>query len=198
MKHKIHRSQVVITSLAVLIAVAGYITYEKKDELFKNKQVQTSAENPTEVLSSEIDLNPGEVLLTGNIVSNADYAADMKMSRQTMRSKNQESLLEIVNNKNISDEQKQNAIDEMVKITQTAEKENNAEIMLEAKGFKNVVVSISEKYCDVVCDMGEVTEEKRAQIEDIVVRKTGCISVLQKSAISLYSLRRQVDGFIII
>ena len=41
MKHKIHRSQVVITSLAVLIAVAGYITYEKKDELFKNKQVQT-------------------------------------------------------------------------------------------------------------------------------------------------------------
>lgn len=173
MKHKIHRSQVVITSLAVLIAVAGYITYEKKDELFKNKQVQTSAENPTEVLSSEIDLNPGEVLLTGNIVSNADYAADMKMSRQTMRSKNQESLLEIVNNKNISDEQKQNAIDEMVKITQTAEKENNAEIMLEAKGFKNVVVSISEKYCDVVCDMGEVTEEKRAQIEDIVKRQTG-------------------------
>ena len=78
-----------------------------------------------------------------------------------------------MNNKNISDEQKQNAIDEMVKITQTAEKENNAEIMLEAKGFKNVVVSISEKYCDVVCDMGEVTEEKRAQIEDIVKRQTG-------------------------
>ena len=149
------------------------IFFMAKDELFKNKQVQTSAENPTEVLSSEIDLNPGEVLLTGNIVSNADYAADMKMSRQTMRSKNQESLLEIVNNKNISDEQKQNAIDEMVKITQTAEKENNAEIMLEAKGLKNAVVSISEKYCDVVCDMGEVTEENRAQIEDIVKRQTG-------------------------
>lgn len=173
MKHKIHKSQVIITSLAILIAVAGYVTYEKKGDLFKNKPVQASADNPKDVLNSEIDLNPGEVILTGNIVSNADYAADMKMSRQTMRSKNQESLLEIVNNSNISDEQKKNAIDEMVKITQISEKENNAEIMLEAKGFTNVVVSISEDYCDVVCDMGEVTEEKRAQIEDIVKRQTG-------------------------
>lgn len=173
MKHKIHKSQVIITSLAILIAVAGYVTYEKKDDLFKNKEVQASADNPKGELNSEVDINPGEVILTGNIVSNADYAADMKMSRQTMRSKNQESLLEIVNNSNISDEQKKNAIDEMVKITQVSEKENNAEIMLEAKGFTNVVVSISDEYCDVVCDMGEVTEEKRAQIEDIVKRQTG-------------------------
>ena len=51
--------------------------------------------------------------------------------------------------------------------------EADAEMLLEAKGFTNVVVSISEDCCDVVLDMGEVTDAKRAQVEDIVKRKTG-------------------------
>ena len=51
--------------------------------------------------------------------------------------------------------------------------EANTEMLLEGKGFTNVVVSISENSCDVVLDMGEVTDAKRAQVEDIVKRKTG-------------------------
>ena len=67
----------------------------------------------------------------------------------------------------------QAAIDEMVTMTDLAEKESNAEMMLEAKGFQNVVVSITDEECDVVLDMGDVTDAKRAQVEDIVKRKTG-------------------------
>ena len=44
--------------------------------------------------------------------------------------------------------------------------------MLEAKGFTNVVVSITSGTVEVVLDMDEVTDAKRAQIEDIVKRKT--------------------------
>ena len=47
-----------------------------------------------------------------------------------------------------------------------------AEMLLEAKGFSDVVVSITEDNCDVVLNMGEVTDAKRAQVEDIVKRKT--------------------------
>ena len=35
-----------------------------------------------------------------------------------------------------------------------------------------MVVSITEENCDVVLNMGEVTDAKRAQVEDIVKRKT--------------------------
>ena len=62
---------------------------------------------------------------------------------------------------------------EMITLTDIAEKESNAEMMLEAKGFTDVVVSISEDACDVVLNMGDVTDAKRAQVEDIVKRKTG-------------------------
>ena len=61
----------------------------------------------------------------------------------------------------------------MVTMTDLAEKESSAEMMLEAKGFTNVVVSITDEECDVVLDMGDVTDAKRAQVEDIVKRKTG-------------------------
>ena len=47
-----------------------------------------------------------------------------------------------------------------------------SEILLEAKGFTDVVVSIADDSCDVVLNMGEVTDAKRAQVEDIVKRKT--------------------------
>ena len=59
-----------------------------------------------------------------------------------------------------------------IAMTDIAEREAAAEMLLEAKGFSDVVVSITEDNCDVVLNMGEVTDAKRAQVEDIVKRKT--------------------------
>ena len=73
---------------------------------------------------------------------------------------------------NITEEQKQDAINAMIAMTDIAEREVAAEMLLEAKGFTDVVVSITDNYADVVLNMGEVTDAKRAQIEDIVKRKT--------------------------
>lgn len=117
-------------------------------------------------------VNPGEAVLTSTTVANIDYASEMKLNREQIRSKNKETLLEIVNNNAISDELKQDAINKMIAMTDIAERENAAEMLLEAKGFTDVVVSITEDSCDVVLNMGEVTDAKRAQVEDIVKRKT--------------------------
>ena len=61
----------------------------------------------------------------------------------------------------------------MIEMTDVAEKETAAEILLEAKGFQDVVVSITDDMVDVVVNTTELTEAQRAQIEDIVIRKTG-------------------------
>jgi stage III sporulation protein AH len=122
---------------------------------------------------SEDILNPGETVLTSVSVTSANYAAEVKLNREQVRSKNKESLQAIIDNESLSESQKQDALDEMVALTDISEKEANAEMLLEAKGFTNVVVSISDDTCDVVVDMGDVTDAKRAQVEDIVKRKTG-------------------------
>lgn len=120
---------------------------------------------------SEEITNPGEVLFTSASVQ-VDYAAEMKLSREQIRSKNKETLLELINNTAVEETLKQEAVNKMIAMTDVAERENAAEMLLEAKGFTDVVVSITEDSCDVVLNMGEVTDAKRAQVEDIVKRKT--------------------------
>ena len=45
--------------------------------------------------------------------------------------------------------------------------------MLEAKGFENVIVNLTGETADVVVPDADLEDAKRAQIEDIVKRKTG-------------------------
>ena len=45
--------------------------------------------------------------------------------------------------------------------------------MLEAKGFDNVFVNLTGETADVVVPEADLEDAKRAQIEDIVKRKTG-------------------------
>ena len=188
MKKKLRKNQVVIATLAVLIAIAGYISFDKSGFEFGGNSQNTSGKEAKDS-STEWDdlvwasgsetedenLNPGETVLTGvgNIQTPMDYAASVKLEREQVRSANKETLLEIIDNEILSDEQKSDAINQMVAMTKISEKENAAEMMLAAKGFTNIVVSISGEGCDVVLDMGEVTDAKRAQVEDVVKRKTG-------------------------
>ena len=198
MKKIIHKNQVVITTLAVLIAIAGYVSYDRKNA--DPEETKTVANTDSDIaldqtkdnyddivtdisdgesvaLASTEDAddpkNPGETVLTSAVAENADYAAKVKLSREQVRSKNKETLQAIIDSTTVDEAQKREAIDEMVTMTDIAEKESSAEMMLEAKGFHNAVVSITDEECDVVLDMGDVTDAKRAQVEDIVKRKTG-------------------------
>ena len=52
-------------------------------------------------------------------------------------------------------------------------KEAAAELLLEAKGFENVIVNLTGETADIVVPEADLSDAKRAQIEDIVKRKTG-------------------------
>ena len=215
MKKIFRKNQLVITALALMIAVAGYFSYMNNnmedgqvtaeasadagtvqdtydiseedmlaeqeiftdegtgEELALVEGTETAAVDAAQMTDGAANVeNPGEAVLTSTTIANLDYAAEMKLNREQIRSKNKESLLEIVNNTTIDESLKQDAVNKMIAMTDIAEREAAAEMLLEAKGFSDVVVSITEDNCDVVLNMGEVTDAKRAQVEDIVKRKT--------------------------
>ena len=80
--------------------------------------------------------------------------------------------MQLINSDQIPDTEKQAAIQNMIQMTEIAEKENAAETLLKAKGFVDPVVSITENKVDVVINAVSITDPERAQIEDIVKRKT--------------------------
>ena len=113
---------------------------------------------------------PGEAVFTST--GGVEVLSEAKLLKEQTRAKNKETLLEIINSTGLTDAQKQEAVDSMVKMTEIAEKEAAAEILLEAKGSSDVVVSINADAVDVVVNATELTDAQRAQIEDIVKRKT--------------------------
>ncbi len=120
----------------------------------------------------ELSANPGDAVLTSGVTV-SDFLAQAKLSREQNRGKNKETLLEIVNNTDVTEEQRQNAINSMINLTDISEKENAAETLLKTKGFDNAIVTVSENAADVVICKSDITDAEKAQIEDIVKRKTG-------------------------
>lgn len=186
MKKGSHKNQIIITTPALLLAVVGYISYDNRDTFMNAKDVlsteieavngeadtQVSDEVALETDSTEEILNAGETVLTSASTESEECVAQVKLGREQVRSKNKEALQKIIDDAGVSEEEKKSAVDAMVKLTENAQMEEDAQMMLEAKGFKNAVVSLSDDCCDVIVGKEDVTDEKRAQIEDIIKRKT--------------------------
>lgn len=241
MKNILKKNQIMITALAIMIAVAGYLNFAERklsdEELMKVSGQSVITENGeaasgedifgeddyssasldisdedteyAEMVSDEVseqaDLidiesldtdeltaeavgeeasaaeevaqidvtegeTPGEAVFTST--TNVGSLSGAKLMKEQTRAKNKETLLDIINSTTISEEQKQSAVENMIHLTDIAEKETAAEILLEAKGFEDVVVSISESGVDVVVGTETLTDAQCAQIEDIVTRKT--------------------------
>ena len=207
MKRLFRKNQIIITSLAIMIVIAGYLNFtadqtkpvkqeaaaetaEKiREENIQAEEAAAGAEAditsfPDEDLASvsaEAESTAdtetpegekvGEAVLTSSASAGA-FSASAKLNREQVRSKNKASLLEIINNTDISEDMKADAIASMNRMTDRAEKELDAELLLEAKGFKDSVVSINDDSVDVIVGAAEITDEQKAQIEDIVTRKT--------------------------
>ena len=201
MKRIFKKNQVIITALAIMSAVAGYLNFSDTDFGFGSKEASTDSSGTIveDIDSLDYDISDETALLEENAsVSDADstsdseeaqetstdipgeavltgastFAAQAKVSREQVRSQNREELQSIIDNPDISEEQKQEAVATMVDMTEKAEKEAAAELLLAAKGFENSVVNLTGDSADVVVPMSEIPDDKRAQIEDIVKRKT--------------------------
>lgn len=172
MKRLFKKNQIMVTALVVMIAVAGYLNYSGR--LFGNEGevLETSGEVANdELLDVSLEDTPGDAVLTNGAASG--IVAEAKLTREQIRATNRETLLQIINNDNLSEAQKEDALAQMLKMTEIAEMEATIETMLVSKGFSEAVVSLTEDSADVVIHSEELTDANRAQIEDIVSRKSG-------------------------
>ena len=227
---KLKRNQIMITALAIMIAIAGYLNFAgnkigeedlitaegnaieddatallditdegivsdiesldaeavKTDnylddtltlsDTITDVNIDTAsnalAENDmADSIEGENDSVPGEAVFTSTQAVSS--LSGVKLIKEQNRARNKETLLDIINSTTLAEDQKQEAVDGMIALTQIAEKETSAEILLEAKGFTGAVVSINDNMADVVIGAQTLTDTQLAQIEDIVIRKTG-------------------------
>ena len=200
----IKRNQVVVTALAVMIAAAGYLNFqESRSAEGKQTALQLTEEGDVTALvdysalpddTDETELDPITAETTGDgaavyVSANGNgsaYFAEAKLNREQSRAKEKDILTEMLNNENITEEQKAKCTESMLLLQERMEKESAAEAMIQSKGFKQAYVRMDNETVDVVVDAVKLTDKDVAQIEDIVQRKTGMsadkirINTLQK------------------
>ncbi len=114
----------------------------------------------------------GDAVMVSTTIQN-NFTINARLEREQRRAQSKETLMSVIESETIDEEQKQVAVETLVNLTTIAEKENAAELLLEAKGFSDPIVNIMENEVDVVINASSVTDQQIAQIEDIVTRKTG-------------------------
>lgn len=184
MKRIFGKNKLAILALAVMIGVAGYMSFadgekgsEKKDAAKVSAKADDKDDKQVEVISyDEIELNGpeetiGDAVLTSTGVT--ELVAQARLTREQSRSKSREALMDIISDEALSEEAKKEATDTYVKLNDTIEKETDVETLLAARGYENAIVTISDSSVDVALGADSITDEERAQIEDIVTRKTG-------------------------
>ncbi len=135
----------------------------------KNAAVEANAEAVQEKEAVEEEI-PGEAVFTS--ATGVTSLAGAKLLKEQTRAQNKEALLEIIDNDSLTESAKQDAVDSMIAMTETAQRETDAEMLLEAKGYTESVVSISDGTADVMIGAVSLTDTQTAQIIDIVQRKT--------------------------
>ena len=190
MKKIFKKNQIIVTVLAILIVIAGYLKYTDAnfnnknkevtneiyestygtDDILSNGEIASLDENETGEAVEETTLQPGEAVMTSSKLT--DFIIQARIDREQIRSKNKETLLKVINDETVSEKEKTSAVEAMVEITISSELENTIETLLEAKGFSNVIVTVSDNQVDVIIDEQEITDQKRAQIEETIKRKT--------------------------
>ena len=153
-----------------------FISIKDKDSVTASNEIDDEyvSGETLDITSTDEDLDvPGDGEVPGTAILTSAQISSAKLSREQIRAKNKEDLMVIVNSQDISDSAKQEAVNKLTSITDASEKEIACELLLEAKGFEGAIVSIIDGKADVVINLSSISDVQRAQIEDIVKRKTG-------------------------
>lgn len=121
---------------------------------------------------SDVETPPGEAVLVSTTTS-ADYFMNARLEREHLRAKNNETLMGILESASVSEEDKSKATQEIINLTSISEKEQSTETLLEAKGYSDAIVRITEENVTAIVNAASLNEQDVAKIEDIVKRETG-------------------------
>jgi len=188
---KIKKGSVAIYVLAMMLVTAGYWNYISNESqtietvsMSQNSDKEENARDEhlgdaTLVSNNELIKEENKLLEDENEdetteVSTSqedDYFQESKLARDTMYSQTLETYQEILNNTNVSEEQKAIVTQQITELN----KEKNAimicENLISTKGFTNCVIFVNIESISVIVESDELKADEIAQIQNIISRE---------------------------
>ena len=188
------KNQVIIFVIALMLITAGYLSYNPKDNentivvstTLDNKTIADIGDatlvNNNNVIENAISTNTIEetstnvieeekVQETTSTETTDEYFTNSRIQRDTMYSQMIESYQKILENTNISEEQKSISSNEINKINETKNAIMIAENLIKTKGFEDVVLFVNNGNVTGVVKAEKLDEQQISQIQNIITRE---------------------------
>ena len=180
----IKKKEVLLGLLAIFFMLVGFFSYNSiiKKEYSRIADIQNYSESSlgeaTLVSSNDVieedattdttTENPSEEIETS---AETDYFLEARMARDNTYSENVEIYEKILENTNVSSDQKAIAQNEIANITNEKKTIQTAESLIKMKGFENVVIFKNNSGVSVIVRSDVLLQEQVAQIQNIIERE---------------------------
>lgn len=192
-KSKIKKGTVAIYVLALMLVTAGYWNYLSRETqtlatmnseenatnenlgdatlVSNNELIQDENEKQAEKENENSENENKEKTEENNKKNNDGYFQESKLSRDTMYSQTLETYQTMLNNSNVSEEQKAIVTQEITKLN----KEKNAimicENLISNKGFSDCVIFVNIDSISIIIKAEQLKTDEIAQIQNIISRE---------------------------
>lgn len=176
----IKSNQIILFVVALMLVSAGYLSYSMRGTPVSSNIVsenEVSSIGDAQLVSSNnvIDSNSlNEVSVATSSSSSSrtdDYFASSRLGRDTMYSQMIESYQNLLDNQNVSEEQKTVATQEITKINNTQNSIMICENLIKTKGISDVVIFVNDKSINVIVKAETLEQDTIAQIQNIIARE---------------------------
>ena len=176
----IKSNQLILFVVALMLVSAGYLSYSMRGTPVSSNIVsenEVSSIGDARLVSSNnvIDSNSlNEVSVATSSSSSSktdDYFASSRLGRDTMYSQMIESYQNLLDNQNVSEEQKTVATQEITEINNTQNSIMICENLIKTKGISDVVIFVNDKSINVIVKADTLEQDTIAQIQNIIARE---------------------------
>lgn len=176
----IKSNQIILFVVALMLVSAGYLSYSMKGTPVSSNIVsenEVSSIGDAQLVSSNniIDSNSLNEVSVATISSSSsktdDYFASSRLGRDTMYSQMIESYQNLLDNQNVSEEQKTVATQEITEINNTQNSIMICENLIKTKGISDVVIFVNDKSINVIVKADTLEQDTIAQIQNIIARE---------------------------
>lgn len=137
-----------------------------------DEDLLATANKVTDTGELETKSIPGEAVLASTTLDGSFFVSK-KLEREQNRARSRTDLKSLIESSTISEANKQPIIERMIELTNISEIENNTEVMLEAKGFSDAMVTMNaDGDVNVVINTPSISDQQLAIIEDVVLNET--------------------------
>lgn len=186
------KNQIVLFVIALMVITAGYLNYTLRGQEVVSNSIEgnelaalgdaklVSNDNIIEDVYQEegnqiAQETVAEVKTTTDSQSTStkqdDYFATSRLGRDTMYSQMIENYQKLLENQNISQEQKTIATQEITNINNVQNSIMICENLIKTKGIDDVVIFVNEKSINVIIKSDNLEQEKIAQVQNIIARE---------------------------